>query len=111
MNVKDSKIWESIVIIPFVCYPFQHSVQALQLLQLSIEHFLAPNLALLCDTLQGSGMEELGPVIYKKLHDSSWEIRDSALELLTSMVELSKMSKYKDLSFQQERWNWVQTAY
>lgn len=73
--------------------PFQHSVQALQLLQLSIEHFLAPNLALLVDTLQGSGMEQLGPVIYKKLHDTAWEIRDSTLELLTSMVQLSKMSE------------------
>lgn len=66
-------------------------MQALQLLQLSIEHFLAPNLALLVDTLQGSGMEQLGPVIFKKLHDPAWEIRDSTLELLTSMSELSKM--------------------
>lgn len=63
------------------------------MIQLSIEHFLAPNLALLVDTLQGSGMEQLGPVIYRKLHDTAWEIRDSALELLASMVQISKMSK------------------
>lgn len=71
----------------------QHAVQALQLIQLSIEHFLAPNLALLSDTLQGSGMEQLGPVIHKKLHDPAWEIRDSTLELLASISRLAKMSE------------------
>ena len=61
---------------------------------MSIEHFLAPNLALLVDTVEGSGMENLGPVIFKKLHDNAWEIRDSALELLSSMVRISETSKY-----------------
>lgn len=78
---------------PFGFFQSQHAVQALQLIQLSIEHFLAPNLALLVDTLQGSGMENLGPVIYKKLHDNAWEIRDSTLELVASMIQLSKMSE------------------
>lgn len=71
----------------------RHAVQALQLLQLSIEHFLAPNLALLVDSLECSGMEQLGPVIYKRLHDTAWEIRDSTLELLASMVQISKTSE------------------
>lgn len=47
------------------------------------------------DTIQGSGMEQLGPVIYKKLHDPAWEIRDSTLELLASISQISKMSEYK----------------
>lgn len=68
-------------------------MQALQLIQLSIEHFLAPSLALLVDTLQGSGMEDLGPIIFKKLHDPAWEIRDSSLELLAAMVKISQMSE------------------
>lgn len=50
-------------------------------------------MALLVDTLQGSGMEQLGAVIFKKLHDPAWEIRDSTLELLASMAQLSRTSK------------------
>lgn len=65
----------------------------MKLIQTSIEHFLAPNLALLMDKLDGSGMEDLGPTIYKRLHDNSWEVRDSVLELVHSMVELSDESE------------------
>lgn len=45
------------------------------------------------DGLEGSGMEELGPMIYKRLHDMSWEVRDSVLELLHSIVEISSESE------------------
>lgn len=72
---------------------FQHIVESLKLIQTSIEHFLAPNLALLMDKLEGSGMENLGPIIYKRLHDLSWEVRDSVLELLHAIVVISHESK------------------
>ncbi|XP_055524076.1 uncharacterized protein LOC129717867 isoform X2 [Wyeomyia smithii] len=71
--------------------PVKHVILALKLTQLSIEYFLAPNLALLMDNLQGSGLQFVGSVIYKRLHDSSWEVRDSALELLASIVEISEI--------------------
>ncbi|XP_055677021.1 uncharacterized protein LOC129786200 [Lutzomyia longipalpis] len=100
--VKEYKItWkeclESTIVINFMLALLEdpnlssrHVVQALQLTQLSIEHFLAPNLALLVDTLKGSAMEGLGKMIFKKLHDNSWEIRDSTLELLSAMVIISE---------------------
>lgn len=74
----------------------QQTVESLKLIQTSIEHFLAPNLALLMDKMEGSGMENLGPTIYKRLHDVSWEVRDSVLELLHSIVEISRESKFFD---------------
>jgi hypothetical protein len=43
--------------------------------------------------MEGSGMEDLGPTIYKRLHDNAWEVRDSVLELLHSIVEISRESK------------------
>uniref|UniRef100_A0A182K0F5 Uncharacterized protein n=1 Tax=Anopheles christyi TaxID=43041 RepID=A0A182K0F5_9DIPT len=67
-------------------------VLALKLTQTSIEHFLAPNLALLMDNISGSGLEHVGHIIYKRLHDLSWEARDSALELLASIVSISEIS-------------------
>ncbi|XP_070507024.1 uncharacterized protein [Chironomus tepperi] len=67
----------------------RHIVESFKLIQTSIEHFLAPNLALLMDKLEGSGMENLGPTIYKRLHDISWEVRDSVLELLHAIVVIS----------------------
>uniref|UniRef100_A0A182N9X3 Uncharacterized protein n=1 Tax=Anopheles dirus TaxID=7168 RepID=A0A182N9X3_9DIPT len=66
-------------------------VLALKLTQTSIEHFLAPNLALLMDNISGSGLEHVGHIIYKRLHDLSWEARDSALELLASIVSISEI--------------------
>ncbi|KAL9873266.1 LOW QUALITY PROTEIN: uncharacterized protein ACN2A1_014378 [Glossina fuscipes fuscipes] len=66
------------------------AVQALKLIQLSIEYFLSPNMALLLDNLQGSGLLSLGPIIVKRLHDLSWEVRDSALELTTSIADISR---------------------
>lgn len=39
-------------------------------------------------------MENLGPIIAKRLHDSTWEVRDSALELLNAIVEMSELSKF-----------------
>lgn len=67
-------------------------VLALKLTQLSIEFFLAPNLALLMDNIKGSGLDFLGRIIYKRLHDTNWEVRDSALELLAAIVEISELS-------------------
>ncbi|ETN64223.1 hypothetical protein AND_004039 [Anopheles darlingi] len=66
-------------------------VLALKLTQISIEHFLAPNLALLMDNIAGTGLEYVGRIIYKRLHDLSWEARDSALELLASVVIISEI--------------------
>lgn len=73
-------------------YVPQLAVEVLKLAQLSVEHFLAPNLALLVDTLSGSYMQNMGPIIVKRLHDSSWEVRDSVLELLASMANISLLS-------------------
>lgn len=61
--------------------------------QLSVEHFMAPNLALLVDTLSGSDIQKLGPMIMKRLHDSNWEVRDTVLELLASMANISLASE------------------
>lgn len=46
------------------------------------------------DKLEGSGMENLGPTIFKRLHDMSWEVRDSVLELLHAIVVISDESEY-----------------
>lgn len=50
-------------------------------------------MALLLDNLQGSGLLCLGPIIVKRLHDLSWEVRDSALELTTSIADISRCSE------------------
>lgn len=71
----------------------QLAVQAIKLTQVSVEHFLAPNMALLMDNLQGSGLQEIGPIIIRRLHDIEWEVRDSAIELISSIAEISHTSK------------------
>lgn len=49
------------------------------------------------DKVEGSGMENLGPTIFKHLHNLTWEVRDSVLELLHSIVEISNESKLNDI--------------
>ncbi|EDW84549.1 uncharacterized protein Dwil_GK13078 [Drosophila willistoni] len=74
------------------------TVQALKLVQLAVEHFLSPNMALLVDNLQGSALVCLGPIIVKRMHDTTWEVRDTTLELTTSIASISR-SKFP--AFQQ----------
>lgn len=73
------------------------AVHVLNLLQLSIESFLAPNMALLMEHVDGSGLENLGVAIHNKLSDIDWEVRDSTVQLIKSMVDISR-EKY--LAFQ-----------
>lgn len=64
----------------------------LKLVNLSITKFMSPNLALLVD--QGSNnMDALGPLLYMKLHDRVWEVRDTALEIVQSLCSISQTSK------------------
>ncbi|CAF4845099.1 unnamed protein product [Pieris macdunnoughi] len=64
-------------------------VTALNVISTTIRKSLTPNLSLLLDTKPGSGMHEIGMLIYTKMHDLNWEIRDTALELLLVCTELS----------------------
>ncbi|XP_055371599.1 uncharacterized protein LOC129605721 [Condylostylus longicornis] len=67
------------------------TVQLVKLAQLSIERFLSPNMALLMNNLNESGMQNFESIMLKRLHDNSWEVRDSTLELITTVVTLSEM--------------------
>ncbi|CAF4910160.1 unnamed protein product [Pieris macdunnoughi] len=64
-------------------------VTALNVILTTIKKSLTPNLCLLVDTKPGSGLHEIGMLIYVKMHDRIWEIRDTALELLLVCSEFS----------------------
>ncbi|XP_011314951.1 uncharacterized protein [Fopius arisanus] len=66
-------------------------VKALQICKLAIQNFMPPNLALLveCD----SHMSGIGQTLFKRLHDPNWEVRDSVLEVLITIAEISE-AKY-----------------
>ena len=51
---------------------------------------MQPNLALLVDL--GPHSKEIGPMLYSRLHDVNWEIKDSALEVLNTMAIVSEHS-------------------
>ncbi|XP_063240343.1 uncharacterized protein LOC134541106 isoform X2 [Bacillus rossius redtenbacheri] len=56
----------------------------------AVRNHLPPNLALLVDTVSGSSLQELGPLMQRRLHDPSWDVRDSTLELLRTVTEVSR---------------------
>ncbi|XP_045497369.1 uncharacterized protein LOC123695537 [Colias croceus] len=72
---------------PNLCTKF--IVTALNVISTTVKKFLPPNLSLLLDTKPGSSMHEIGKLIYLKMHDINWEVRDTALELLLVCTEIS----------------------
>lgn len=52
---------------------------------------MPPNLVLLVET--DSHMNEIGPTLFKRLHDINWEVRDSVLEVLNTIAIISEDSK------------------
>uniref|UniRef100_A0A336KDE2 CSON004119 protein n=1 Tax=Culicoides sonorensis TaxID=179676 RepID=A0A336KDE2_CULSO len=68
----------------------QQKVQVIKLLENALIHFASNQVPLMIGDLSGSGYEHLGLVIYKRLHDVDWDVRDSILELITSIIYLSK---------------------
>ncbi|KAL6424479.1 hypothetical protein ACFW04_009911 [Cataglyphis niger] len=72
-------------ILPMIC------VKALKLCKLAIHNFMPPNLALLVDS--DSHMNGIGPMLFKRLHDPNWEVRDSVLEVLNTIATISE-NKY-----------------
>ncbi|EFN61120.1 HEAT repeat-containing protein C7orf27 [Camponotus floridanus] len=69
-------------ILPMIC------VKALKLCKLAIHNFMPPNMALLVDS--DSHMNEIGPLLFKRLHDPNWEVRDSVLEVLNTIATISE---------------------
>ncbi|XP_023311983.1 uncharacterized protein LOC108911272 [Anoplophora glabripennis] len=66
-------------------WPTKLVVKGLKLVNISIAKYLTPNMALLIDNVRDSTMSAVGPLLYAKLHDPTWEIRDSALEVLCTI--------------------------
>ncbi|KAI5652104.1 hypothetical protein NE865_00442 [Phthorimaea operculella] len=64
-------------------------ILALNVILTTIWKFLPPNLSLLMESKPGSSIHDLGKLIYMKMHDMHWEIRDSALECLLVCTEIS----------------------
>ncbi|XP_063381154.1 uncharacterized protein LOC134667663 [Cydia fagiglandana] len=69
--------------------PCKFIVTALNVITVTVCKFLPPNLSLLMESKPGSAMHDLGRLIYMKMHDLHWEVRDSALELLLVVTEIS----------------------
>ncbi|XP_012283609.1 uncharacterized protein LOC105701446 [Orussus abietinus] len=63
-------------------------VQALKICKLAIQNFMPPNLALLVDS--ESHMDGIGSTLFKRLHDTNWEVRDSVLEVLNTIATISE---------------------
>jgi len=55
----------------------------------ALEDFLPPNLALLTNTLEGSPLKNIGAQLFKCMHSTSWEVRDSALEVVAVVATIS----------------------
>ena len=58
---------------------------------------MPPNLALLVDFDEHT--KQIGPTLFKRIHDPHWEVQDSVLEILNKIACLSENSKHIFFSF------------
>lgn len=103
-KLKWQECLETISILPLAQNILDHPnvtpklcVQALTLCKLAIKNFMAPNLALLVHS--DSPTDEMGPVLFKRMHDPNWEVRDSVLEVISTIATISedKYPGFQDL--------------
>ncbi|XP_022905992.1 uncharacterized protein [Onthophagus taurus] len=85
--------------LPIPTWNYRVKIEALKLLNLSISKYMSPNLTLLLDNTQDSCLNQLGPLLLNNLSDLNWEIRDSALEVLKTILDFSysKFPGFRDL--------------
>ncbi|VEN47489.1 unnamed protein product [Callosobruchus maculatus] len=91
---KDSVETVAVLEIAFNClnfptWPAKVVVKGLELVDVAISKYMSPNMALLIDKVHDSVMGLLGPMLYAKLHDIHWEVRDSALEVICTITRIS----------------------
>lgn len=67
----------------------QHKVQVIKMLENAMVRFSSNQVPLMIGDLSGSGYEHLGSVIYKHLYDIEWDVRDSILELISAIIQIS----------------------
>ncbi|KAJ8953909.1 hypothetical protein NQ318_019149 [Aromia moschata] len=60
-------------------------VKGLKLIDIAITKYMSPSMALLIDNVDNSSLALTGPLLYAKLHDGNWEVRDTALEVLCTI--------------------------
>lgn len=53
---------------------------------------MPPNLALLVDFDEYT--KQIGPTLFKRIHDTNWEVQDSTLEILNTIACISENSKH-----------------
>lgn len=68
-------------------------VQTLLLVKLAILKLLTPDISDFADKTKNSDFKMLLPALHKHMHNPSWEIRDSCIEVITTIVELIEQSK------------------
>ncbi|KAK6643019.1 hypothetical protein RUM43_004522 [Polyplax serrata] len=68
-------------------------VQILLLVKLAIINNMSLDLAFLLNDTENSSLKCLLPLLYKHMHNPSWEIRDSCIEVITTITGLAE-SKY-----------------
>ncbi|XP_030755322.1 uncharacterized protein LOC115881796 isoform X1 [Sitophilus oryzae] len=68
-------------------------VKGLKLLDMAISRYMSPDMVLLMDNHRDSVVAQTGTLLYAKCHDGSWEIRDSALEVVYTLSS-NAHSKY-----------------
>ncbi|CAH0579482.1 unnamed protein product [Chrysodeixis includens] len=71
-------------------------IKVLDLIDICVKKFLSPNMTLLVESRQDSTLNEIGTLMKTYLQHDDWEVRDSALNLLYSCIDVAYI-KYTPL--------------
>lgn len=72
---------------------FQQVIKVLDLIDICVKKFLSPNMTLLVESRQDSTLNEIGALMRTYLQHDDWEVKDSALNLLYSCIDVAYISK------------------
>lgn len=72
---------------------FQQIVKILDLINICIKNFISPDMALLVESRQDSTLTEVGALMKTYLQHDDWEVKDSALNLLFTCIDVAYVSK------------------
>ncbi|KAF6207733.1 hypothetical protein GE061_016181 [Apolygus lucorum] len=67
----------------------QITVETLKAIDIVLQKFMPPNLALLVDTIKDCSIQDFGAQLFRLLHHEDWAVRDSALEVVRTISYLS----------------------
>ncbi|XP_068632250.1 uncharacterized protein cry isoform X2 [Battus philenor] len=91
-TLLESSLLSDIILMTYKEYGTRRNselVQTIDLINLSVNKFISPDMTLLVESKSGSSLTEIGTMTKEYVQHEDWEVRESALSLLLTCTDIS----------------------